>query len=134
DGQYERSNARAHEVGHTSVGGREGEDSIGGVNQPPRKSNPLSLVTGKQLVASLVSQHRRQFPRQVDRITDTGVHSLTTRRAVDVPRVSREEGPPLAEMIRDTMMHAVGREPVHLAHLNLQRVDRGSRYVLESQC
>ena len=70
---------------------------------------------------------------EVDRIADSGIHTLTAYRAVDVPRVAREEGPPLAEVIRHPVMNAVGREPIDLVDVNLQTVDRRSRHVLEGQ-
>ena len=56
---------------------------------------------------------RGKLPRQVHGVTDTGIHALAADRAVNVRRITEEERASAAEPVGDSMVHAIGREPVH---------------------
>ena len=72
-------------------------------------------------------QHGGELPGEVHGVADAGVHALAADRAVDVRGVAEQEGAALAEVLRHAVVHAVGREPVHLLDLDLQVRDRRGR-------
>src|SRR5205814_7716517 len=76
-------------------------------------------------------QHRGNLPRQVHGVADTGVHPLSTDRAVDVGGVAEEERAPVPKMKRNAMVHAIGREPVNLLDVELEVLEGFASHVLE---
>ena len=61
----------------------------------------------------MIAEDSRQLPRQVYRVADAGVHPLPAHRTVDVRGITKKEHTAPAELIRDAVVHAVGREPAH---------------------
>ncbi len=58
---------------------------------------------------------------------------LAAGRAVDMSRIPQQEHAAVAEVLRDPVMHAIGREPVDLAHLNLHVRDRVRAHIFKLQ-
>ncbi len=52
---------------------------------------------------------------------------------MDVGRVTEQERPALPEVVRDAVVHPVGREPVHLGHGDLHAVDGHMGDILEGE-
>ena len=79
--------------------------------QTPR--GPLGLVAVEQRRRrSAAAGTAGQLPCQVDGIANTCVHACAPYRAVDVRRVAKEKRPSVAELVRDAVVHSIGREPV----------------------
>ena len=56
-----------------------------------READSLRLVSRKQRLIRIAPQHRRQLPGEIDGVTDTGIHSLTADRAVNVCGIAEQE-------------------------------------------
>ena len=52
---------------------------------------------------------------------------------MDMRGVAEQERAAVAEVPRDPMMHAIGREPIHPVDIDLQVVDRAAADVLEPE-
>src|SRR5712691_6774949 len=78
-------------------------------------------------------QDRGKLPRQVHRIADSGVHSLSTDWTMDVRGIAEQEGASVAETISDAMVHAIGRKPVHLRDLEFEVLDGFALDVVEPE-
>ena len=72
---------------------------------------------------ALPSDDRRDLPRQIDGVTDAGVHALPSDRAVNMRGVAQQECSAASEPIGDAMVHAIGREPVHAVDLDAHPLD-----------
>src|SRR3569832_2409890 len=70
---------------------------VGGFYELAGKGNSLSLVTIQQLFRRALLQYRRQLPREIDRIADTGIHALPTGRTVDVCGIAKQQRAGLPE-------------------------------------
>src|SRR5215472_11089000 len=77
--------------------------------------------------------HCCQFPRQVDRVADAGVHALRAYGTVDMRGVAQYECAAFAEMIRDPVMYAVSREPVHALDIDLHPIDHALAHIVPGQ-
>ena len=51
--------------------------AIGGLHEPSRKYDPFRLVRLEQRRSGTTGEHLRQFPGQIHRIADAGVHALS---------------------------------------------------------
>src|SRR5260370_39545336 len=89
------------------------ESPIGRPDQAPGEGDSFLLVAIEERCVRPTLQDSGEFPGEVHRVADAGVHALPTHRAVDVSGVAEQERTTLAEMFCDPMVHAVGREPVH---------------------
>ena len=58
----------------------------------------LQFVAIEESVQGQAPLHEGEFPGQIDRILDAGVHSLAAGRAVNVSRVAGEEDAALAKV------------------------------------
>ena len=74
-----------------------------------------------------------EFPGEVHRVADAGVHALSTHGTVDVRGVAEQERATFAEMIGDPMVHAVGREPVHALDVDAHPLDHALAHVVPRQ-
>jgi hypothetical protein len=61
-----------------------------------------------------------EFPAQVYRIPDSGIHSLTARRTMDMARIAQEKSVSLVEMIGHPVMDPITGKPVYLGNLDVQ--------------
>jgi hypothetical protein len=131
--QQRRRQPRSHEIGQLSSRRYNRECTIGGGHQPAREADALGLVAVEQGVRRAGRDHRGQFPGKIDGIADPGVHALATNRTMDMRRIAQQKGAALAKMIRDAVVHAIAREPVHLLDFNFQMVDRAVADIGELQ-
>src|SRR5262245_25246432 len=77
-------------------------------DEPSCKRDALRLVGIEDLMIRALLENCGQLPRQVHRITDTGVHPLPADRTVHVCGVAEEERATIAETAGDAMMDVVG--------------------------
>ena len=78
------------------------------------KGDALGFVTIEHRRIRAAVQDRGELPREVRGVADPGVHALSADRTVNVRRVTGYECMPSSKMIRDAMVHVIGREPVHV--------------------
>src|SRR5262245_32295348 len=93
DGKWKqhRSNARAHEIGKSPACSRKTEHAIGRRDEPPRKSDSFGLIAVEQRAVGVARQNRGKFPGEIDGVPDAGVHTLATRRTVNVRSIADEK-------------------------------------------
>src|SRR5882724_8883115 len=99
----------------------------------PRKCDPFGLIAIEQSDAGRIFECGRQLPGQVDRIPDPGVHSLAADRAMNVGGVTQQKCAPLAKLLRNAMMHAIGGEPIDALDLDLEILNRPALNSLKLQ-
>src|SRR5450432_1450262 len=87
--QDNRNDAGSKEICHLTLRSRECESSIGGCHKLSREGSPLNLIAIKEVVCGSTGEHGLQFPCQIDRITNAGVHALPARGAVNVSGVAQ---------------------------------------------
>ena len=112
---------------------RDGEHPICRAHQPAGEVNPFGLVGVEEAVRGAPIDDGGNLPRQVHRVADAGVHALGTDRAVDMGRISHEEGTALPEPAGHAMVHVVGGEPVDLGDRELQVLDGPIADVVKGQ-
>ena len=74
-----------------------------------------------------------ELPCEIHGIPDARVHALTADRAMDVRGIPEQKCASATEMVRDSMVDAIGREPVHLLYGELEVFDRFASNVVERQ-
>jgi hypothetical protein len=109
------------------------ERAIGRGDEPPGERHPLRLEGVEERRGGAAVEHRGEFPRQVDRISDARVHPLPAHRAVDVRGIAEEERASRPESVRDAVMHAVCRKPVHTRDVDTHPVDDVPCHVVPRQ-
>ncbi|MNV02550.1 hypothetical protein D3C71_927890 [compost metagenome] len=85
----ERRQARAQQVGDAAFGGGEREDPVGGGHQFAGKRDALGFVGGEQFGLGTAAQYGREFPGQIDRIANPGIHALAAGGAVHMGGVAQ---------------------------------------------
>src|SRR5260370_19791944 len=88
------------------------ERPIGSRDQAPGEGDSFLLVAIEERCVRPTLQDSGEFPGEVHRVADAGVHALPTHRAVDVSGVAEQERTTLAETFGEPMLHAPGRQPV----------------------
>ena len=63
---------------------RHAGDSIGQIENAARDRFAFEMVTGEQLHRRAFTQNEREFPGEIERILNSGVHPLPAGRAVNV--------------------------------------------------
>src|SRR5215469_2861896 len=129
--KYRRRESRADDVGDLSLGRYQHEHPVRGLDQAACESDALGFVAVQQRVGRAARKNRLQFPGEIDRIADAGVHTLSAGGAMDVRGVAEQERAALAEVLRHAMVDAIGREPVDLLDFDLEIVDDPPADVLE---
>src|SRR4051794_15364069 len=74
--EHRRHGARANDVGDLSLGRCNSEYAVRGVDQSTGESDTLGVIAVQQRVGCATRKNRLNFPREIDRIPDAGVHSL----------------------------------------------------------
>src|SRR5207253_5345322 len=64
-----------------------------------------------------------QLPREIHGVADAGVHALSAYGTVNVCGIAEQERVVFAEMIGDSMVHIVSREPVHALNVDTHPID-----------
>ena len=118
--EHARDNVKTNEPRNAPVAGHELKGAVGARDQPFGKCDALRLVAVEEAAVGAALDDRGQFPRQVDRVADAGVHALAAHGTVDVRGVTDEKRAPDAEMGGDAMMNMVGGKPVHALHVDAQ--------------
>jgi hypothetical protein len=106
---------------------------IGRGDQAPGEGDSFRLVAIEERRVRAPAQDGGEFPGEVHRITDAGVHALSTHGTVDVRGVADQERATLAEMIGDPMVHVIGREPVHALDVDSHPLDHALAHVVPRQ-
>ena len=126
-----RCDARAQDISDPTLGGDKAEYTIGGRDQTAGEADPLRLIAVEQPVGCATGQDRRQLPGQIDGVANSGVHALAAGGTVDVRGIAEQEGAALAEMLRHSVMHMIGRKPVYSPNVDLEVFDRPVADILE---
>ena len=121
---------QSHLPSDGSVARHAGKHPIGRRDQAPGEGDSLRLVAVEERCVRPPVQDGGEFPGEVHRVSDAGVHALSTHGAVDVRRVAQQKRPTLAEMIGHPMVHAVGRKPVHAADIDAHPFDDALAHVV----
>src|SRR5829696_3343700 len=77
--------------------------------------------------------HIGNLPREIHGIADSGIHALAAHGTVDVCRVAKQEGAPLAKAIGDAMVHAIGRKPADALNLDGHPLEGTLAHVVPGQ-
>ena len=93
-GEYRRHDTCSNNVGDHPLSRREGEHSIRAFDQAAGESDAFGLIAVEERAGRAAFENCLQFPSKIDRITNAGVHTLSTGRAVDVGRVAEQEARP----------------------------------------
>src|SRR5580700_9292635 len=121
----------AHETGEGSIASHRSECAIRGRDQSPRECDSFRLIAIEQRRTARLIECSGQFPSKIHRIADAGVHSLAADRAMDMRGVAQQERSTLAKLLRDAMMNAVGRKPIHLLYFNPKIVKGSALHVFK---
>ena len=78
-------------------------------------------------------QHVGDFPGKVDGIADAGVHALATHWTVDVRRVAKQKGTLLAELVGDSVVDVVCREPMHAFDIDAHPLNHVLTHIVPCQ-
>ncbi|MNX94106.1 hypothetical protein D3C86_1263250 [compost metagenome] len=81
--------ACAQYISHGAFGGDEREDPVGGGHQLAGEGDAFGFIGVEQAGLGTATQHRREFPGEVNRVADTGVHALATGGAVHMGGVAQ---------------------------------------------
>jgi hypothetical protein len=118
--EYQWRDESTHNFAADPFGNQRREGSIRGRNQGSGEANAFRLVSIQQGRIGALLNHVCELPAEVDRIADSGIHSLTAYWAVDVPRVAQKKGLSHAESFGDPMVNTVCREPVQFRDLDIE--------------
>src|SRR5262249_24154668 len=118
--KYPQRESRADYLGDLSLGRYQHEHPVRGLDQPACEIEALGFVAVQQRVGRATRKNRLQFPGEIDRIADAGVHALSAGGAMNVRRVAKQEGAAFPEVLRHAMVDAIGREPVDLLDFDLE--------------
>src|SRR6516225_1553384 len=129
--KYRRREPRADHVGDLSLGRYQHEHPVRGLDQAACESDALGFVAVQQRVGGATHKNRVQFPGEIDRIADAGVHALSAGGAMNVRGVAEQEGAALPEILGHAGVDAIGREPVDLLDFDLEIVDDPPADILE---
>src|SRR4029079_9989692 len=99
-------------VGEPGTAAHQAKGLVGALDQRTGKGDALRLIAVEKLGPRPALQHGGELPGEIHRITHAGIHALAAGRAMDMAGIAGDEGTAFAEMIGDTMMDAVVREPV----------------------
>src|SRR6516225_889205 len=130
-GKYRRHESRADDVGDLSLGRYQHEHPVRGLDQAACESDAFGFVAVQQRVGRATRKNRLQFPGEIDRIADAGIHALSAGGAMDVRGVAEQEGAAFPEVPRHAVVDAIGREPVDLLDFDLDIVDDPPADILE---
>ena len=103
---------------------------IGGHDQAPGEGDSLWLVAIEERRIRVPVEDGGEFPGEIHRVADAGVHALSAHRTVDMRGVAEQERTTFAKVIGDPMVHAVGREPVHALDVNAYPFDYALAHVV----
>ena len=86
------------------------------------RAKPIVLA---ETVEQLMRQHDPantlgKLPAEVDCVAYPSVHALTTCRTVYVGGITNNECAPDPELVGNAMVDAIGREPIHLRHFDIE--------------
>ena len=109
------------------------ESAVSRGHQRPRKGNPLGLIAVYKQRIGAALQYVCELPAQIYGIADAGIHALPASGAVNMSGVPQKKGAAGLESVRDTVVHAVGRKPIHLRHFYVQQILNLAPDVLKSQ-
>src|SRR5262249_37935817 len=129
--EYHRHESRADYLGDLSLGRCKGEHPVRGLDQAACKSDALGFVAVQQRVGRAARKNRLQFPCEIDRIADAGVHTLSAGWAMRGLGAAEQEGAYLPEVLGHAVVDAIGREPVDFLDLDLEIVDDPPADILE---
>src|SRR6185295_2870805 len=101
----------AKQTGDPAVGHNQSKCPVRGVQEAPRYRHALFLVRIEQRHVGSTLDHKCEFPSEVVRVLQPGVHPLRADRTMNVCRVAKEEATPVTETQRASMMNAVGGKP-----------------------
>lgn len=121
----------ANEGGENTAAGDAGEGAVGGGNEGASEGEALRLIAIEDFGSGAARNDRGEFPRQINGVTDAGVHALTAGGAVDMAGVAADKGVVDAEVVGDAMVDFIGREPIHLVDANVGHVFGDAANVLE---
>src|ERR1700758_3225852 len=85
------------------------------------KADPFGFVGVEKRFVGAVLQHVRYFPAEVDGIADSGVHTLTACRTMDVACIANKESAPHPKFIGNAMVDAIGRKPIHFRDFDIEK-------------
>jgi hypothetical protein len=71
-----------------------------------------------------------ELPRQVQGITDPGVHALSAYGAVNVGGIAEEKCATFAKVTGDPVVHVIGRKPVHPCDFDSHALEDKLAYIL----
>src|SRR6185369_5300020 len=78
------------------------------------------VVAIEDLRIRLVMQNHCKFPCEVVAVLYPRVHSLRTRRCVNVRRISSKKASSLGKLVYVTRVNFVSREPVHIRDVEFE--------------
>src|SRR6516225_10245836 len=129
--KYLRRESRADYLSDLSLGRYQHEHPVRGLDQAACESDALGFVAVQQRVGRAARKNGLQFPGEIDRIADAGIHTLSAGGAMDVRRVAEQEGAAFPEILRHAVVDAIGREPVDLLDFDLEVVDDSPADIFE---
>src|SRR5262249_53257592 len=129
--KYLRRESRADYLGDLSLGRCKHEYPVRGLDQAACKSHALGLIAVRQRIGRAARKNRLQFPGEIDRIADAGIHTLSAGGAMDVGGVAEQEGAAFPEVLGHAVVDAISGEPVDLLDFDLEVVDDPPADILE---
>jgi len=126
----ERHDPQPHDPRDQPPAGHAREGLVGRRHQPPGKGDTLRLVGIEKGAARTPLEDGREFPGEVHRVADAGVHALAANGAVYVRRVAEQERAPFAEMIGDPVVDAISRKPVYPRDFDIHPRDYAAAHVI----
>src|SRR5262245_13213170 len=91
--------------------------------KPSSKGDSFRLVRIEDPIVHALVQDCGKLPREVHGIADAGIHALPADWTMNVGGVAQQECAPAAEPVGDSMVHAIGREPVHALDVDPEPVE-----------
>ena len=101
----------AKQTGKPAVGHNQSKCPVRGVQEPLRNRHALFLVRIEQRRVGSTLDDEREFPSEVVRVLQAGVHPLRADRTMNVCSVAKEEATPVTETQRASMMNAIRGKP-----------------------